>query len=100
VAKPDLAAPGVEIEAATASDSLVRAFAKKAKKDYAPYASNNGTSAAAPHVSGVAALMFEKNASLARDELVKQLRNHARPPQQADTFGAGRVDAKASRDAV
>jgi subtilisin family serine protease len=98
VAKPDLAAPGVQITAAISGAPALRSYVKVLTG--AQYAILDGTSMAAPHVSGVAALMFEKNNNLTRADLLKRLQDHARPPNQPDEFGAGRVDAKASRDAV
>jgi subtilisin family serine protease len=103
-AKPDLAAPGFEIESAISSDSLPRAHKKKVVKKVNPtYASGSGSSAAAPHVAGVAALMFEKNNNLTRAEILKKLTDHVRkhtPTDLPNIFGAGRVDAFASRKAV
>jgi subtilisin family serine protease len=98
VAKPDLAAPGVQITAAISGAPAMRSYVKVLTG--AQYAILDGTSMATPHVSGVAALMFEKNNNLTRADLLKKLQDHARPPNQPDEFGAGRVDAKASRDAV
>ena len=99
VPKPDLAAPGVEIAAAISGAPTLRDYVTMLAGEQ--YAQMNGTSMATPHVSGVAALMFEKNNNLTRADLVKKLTDHARPPQHdPKVFGAGRVDAKASRDAV
>jgi subtilisin family serine protease len=65
-----------------------------------PYATWGATSAAAPHVAGVAALIFQKKPNLALADLVKQLEAKARPAPPKEQFGEGKVDAKKSRDAV
>jgi subtilisin family serine protease len=104
VAKPDLAAPGVNIQAAMSGQPALRELIKKLTGPM--YVRLSGTSMATPHVAGVAALMFEKNPNLSRADLVQKLKAHARaaqpgdPPQLPEDFGAGRVDAKASRDAA
>ncbi len=83
--KPDVVAPGVQIRSAIPGGE---------------YASYNGTSMAAPHVAGVAALMLEANPDLGVEELEDLLRNTAIPrtdgeyessPNQG--YGYGFVDA-------
>ena len=65
------------------------------------YASYLGTSMATPHVSGVAALMLSKNATLTPDQISSILRSTARPfPAACDACGAGIVDASAAVAAV
>ena len=62
-----------------------------------------GTSAAAPHVAGVAALLLECDPTLGRVALMRRLLDHAVDlggfgPD--NVFGSGRVDALASADAT
>ncbi|MEX2105262.1 MAG: S8 family serine peptidase [Solirubrobacterales bacterium] len=86
--KPDLVAPGEKIAApAPGGDFLVK----------------DGTSQAAAHVSGVAALLLGRNAELvARPELVKQALCRAATDlgRDADFQGAGLVDALRTLEAV
>jgi subtilisin family serine protease len=59
----------------------------------------NGTSAAAPYVSGVAALVLGLRPSLSRDELASILQRTAQPlgpPGYDTTFGFGLVNAEAA----
>jgi subtilisin family serine protease len=58
-----------------------------------------GTSIAAAHVSGVAALLIERNPSLRPDDIRRILMTTAVKPSpnaRPDEFGAGRVDALAA----
>jgi hypothetical protein len=66
--------------------------------------SMSGTSMAAPHVTGIIALMLQKNSYL-RPELTRaMLIAAASPPRGVSPFdlawGYGRVDAKAAVDLV
>jgi subtilisin family serine protease len=61
-----------------------------------------GTSAAAPHVAAVAALLLDCNPYLTRTELRTLLTNSAvdlGPPGPDDTFGLGLIDAQSAVDA-
>ncbi|MFO0878188.1 MAG: tandem-95 repeat protein [Gemmataceae bacterium] len=63
----------------------------------------SGTSAAAPHVAGVAALLLDANPHLTLAQLTGALRTTAidlGPAGFDDAFGYGRVDAEAARLAV
>ena len=67
----------------------------------------NGTSAAAPQVAGVIALMLAKDPSLTRDEIVDILKRTARKVGNLpyingrnDYYGYGLVDAKAAMEEV
>ncbi|TQR43315.1 S8 family serine peptidase [Paenibacillus popilliae] len=90
--KPDITAPGVAIR------SSVPAW----DGDYASkgYEANNGTSMAAPHIAGVAALLLEKyHHKIETDELKALLMNNAKTIEDRDhksysvtEQGAGRVD--------
>ena len=98
VAKPDIAAPGVEISAANADGSFLstQLTVLAGKK----YVNSDGTSMSTPHVSGVAALMFQKKPNLSLADLVKQLKGKARQTPPKQQFGDGKVAGKASFDAV
>lgn len=90
--KPDITAPGVAIR------SSVPAW----DGDYASkgYEANNGTSMAAPHIAGAAALLLEKyHHKIETDELKALLMNNAKTIEDRDhkiysvtEQGAGRVD--------
>lgn len=70
---------------------------KKPGKDSYAGEPFQGTSMAAPHVAGVAALMLSKNPSLTPDQVSNILRSSARPfPAACDQCGAGIVDAGAA----
>jgi serine protease len=61
---------------------------------FAPY---EGTSMAAPHVSGVVALMLQVNPALTSSQIEALLRTTARPIHKGcDTCGAGLLDAAAA----
>jgi serine protease len=65
------------------------------------YAWYSGTSMAAPHVAGVAALMFAAKPSLSPDQVAAILRSTARPfPAPCSGCGSGIVDAGAAVQAV
>ncbi len=94
--KPDLTAPGEVIIAAyssfltqtPATDILLGGKHQKMQ----------GTSMASPHVTGVVALMLEKNSSLNYDQTVVLLKNSARQDgftgsTPNNTFGSGKLDA-------
>lgn len=63
------------------------------------YAGAMGTSMAAPHVSGVVALMLSRNPSLTPDKVLSALQSTARPfPAACAQCGSGIVDASAAVD--
>lgn len=65
------------------------------------YAWYSGTSMAAPHVAGVAALMFAAKPALSPDQVATILRSTARPfPAPCGGCGSGIVDAGAAVQAV
>lgn len=86
--KPDVTAPGVGIVAArgngTAMGFPVDDF----------YTNADGTSMAAPHVTGAAALLLQAEPALGPDELKAWLMNTARPSADTTVYeqGGGRVD--------
>jgi subtilisin family serine protease len=101
--RPDVTAPGVAVIAnrATApgpfmnANSVLNGDANAVPPAFLPfYYSANGTSFAAPHVSGVVALLLEADPSLTPGDVVTLLRATANPmPFPERVVGAGYVDA-------
>jgi subtilisin family serine protease len=91
-AKPDIAAPGLAVDAAKSQDRLPTWPGKTFPL--------NGTSMSAPHVTGAVALMLSKNPALTAADAARNLRASARtaPPTTPEEAGAGRLDAKAAVD--
>ena len=67
------------------------------------YMGMNGTSQAAPHVAGLAALVWSVNPKLSNDqveEIIKAASMDLGPPGRDDFFGWGRIDALAALEAA
>jgi serine protease len=93
----DLAAPGGDNGAGILS-TLNAGTTTPAGDSYATYM---GTSMAAPHVAGVAALMLSANPSLTPDEVEAKLKSSARAfPATCTGCGRGIVDAAAAVNAA
>ncbi len=96
--KPDLAAPGVGIEAARSSTSALPKAGPGGR-----YTVLSGTSMAAPHVAGAAAILAQEHPDWTPGQLKADLMNAATPIAGAgpDQVGAGRLDvAKAAAATV
>jgi subtilisin family serine protease len=87
----DLAAPGGDTSsnACNLTDCVISTWSDGTHHQYAALA---GTSMAAPHVAGVAALLFAQR-SRTRDDVIKRLRDTAHPLSGA---GDGVIDASAA----
>lgn len=94
--KPDLAAPGEEIDAALSGYSHDAALSPK---NTTPM---SGTSIAAPHVTGAAALLLSKNKLLTTADIIAKLKTNVRtdPSDIKEEVGAGRLDARKAFDQV
>ncbi|MCD6087711.1 MAG: S8 family serine peptidase [Candidatus Hydrothermae bacterium] len=91
--KPDISAPGVNIRSSVPGGGYQGGYAW------------SGTSMAAPHITGVIALMLSRNPSLDFDTVYNILLNTAYQPSQGgsypnNNYGWGRVDALAAVNAV
>ena len=99
--RPDITAPGVQIVAARANTAARVPYT--ADPEYGlHYTSLSGTSMAAPHISGIAALMLEANPALNLDGVLDILVSTARPMYDGSRqyepweVGAGYVNAFAA----
>jgi len=87
--KPEITAPGV---------GIIAAQSHQANPSAGPYQSMEGTSMAAPHVAGVAALLLQKHPELSGKQLKDALisTSKATPALTSSQGGNGRVDAVAA----
>lgn len=99
---PDITAPGVDIVATRSSTGIVmNLLGTVTDVSYIDplhlpfYTTSSGTSMAAPHISGVVALMKEANPSLSPDQALDLMVQTADPMSgyQLHEVGAGYVDA-------
>ncbi|MBP6826425.1 MAG: S8 family serine peptidase [Saprospiraceae bacterium] len=98
--RPHLSAPGVAITSAlTGAEGGCCCDCC-----YDFYVNMQGTSQAAPHVTGAVALMLQKNPKLSFTQIRDILRNTARPVAGQvlpnNDWGSGKLDVKAAFDAV
>jgi subtilisin family serine protease len=103
--KPDIAAPGFRITSAKADARNFPGHCWSCCPDACCelYVDKNGTSMAAPHVTGTIALMFEENPRLKKADILKHLRASATPPptgEPPEWWGAGRLNAEKAVEAV
>lgn len=104
VDRPTITAPGVDIISARASLSSLGALSAQKDADLIPteqlpyYTVSSGTSMAAPHISGVVALILEANPNLGWREVKAILQDTATvmPGRDAWEAGAGYVNAHAA----
>ncbi|HEX6509052.1 MAG TPA: S8 family serine peptidase, partial [Chloroflexota bacterium] len=111
--KPDLVAPGTMIVSSLSRDAPI--CVKASDPNCLPQEqitsdgknlAESGTSASAPHVAGVAALMLQANSTLDQATVTSILRSTARHDAftgtavWTPTFGAGKVDALAAVQTV
>nr|WP_184036452.1 S8 family peptidase [Chitinivorax tropicus] len=93
----DVSAPGGETNVTDANGILSTVDIGQATPVGEGYSFYEGTSMAAPHVAGVAALMLSRNPSLTPDQVESLLKSTARTfPATCSQCGAGIVDANAA----
>jgi subtilisin family serine protease len=94
--KPDLAAPGSVLYSARSIEAFYSQNEIVAANDN--YVIKQGTSMAAPHVTGTAALVWQTNPALTGTQMRERLRNTVDPPTDGspppnNTWGTGKVNA-------
>jgi subtilisin family serine protease len=94
--KPDLTAPGSLLYAARSSEAFYDSLEIVTANDN--YVIKQGTSMAAPHITGTAALVWQTNPALTGTQMRERLRKTVDPPTDAsptpnNTWGTGKVNA-------
>jgi serine protease AprX len=93
---PDLVAPGVDIVAPRALSGVVAAPNLGDPTNALSYSSLSGTSMAAPHVAGAAAILLQARPDWRMDDVLRALAATARPAGEAWEAGAGLIDVRAA----
>ncbi|MFK8017182.1 MAG: S8 family peptidase [Gammaproteobacteria bacterium] len=97
----DVAAPGGDVRSSASNGVLSTLNSGTTSPGSDNYAFYQGTSMAAPHVAGVAALMLAVDSSLTPNEIEATLKSTARSfPASCSQCGSGIVDAAAAVAAV
>jgi len=94
--KPDLTAPGEAIIAALSSSLTIGTHIPRSDVlQGGGLVKLQGTSMASPHITGIVALMLQRNRYLTYENVFNFLTSTARPvgPSPNNTFGSGKVDA-------
>lgn len=94
--KPDLSAPGEAIIAALSSTLVIGTdVPRSGVLQGGGLQKLQGTSMASPHITGIVALMMQRNRYLTYENVFNLLTSTARPqgPSPNNTYGAGKVDA-------
>lgn len=100
--KPELAAPGEPIVSSLSTNNTV----SSGRKVDSLHFKNEGTSMSAPHVTGIVALMFQKNKCLTAEQVKTLLIHNATTDSSTgtalpnNTWGYGKVDALATMQDV
>jgi len=101
-AKPDIAAPGQDIESALSRDTQIQSVLPS-WTDGVRFQALDGTSMSAPMIAGATALLLEKFPNLSVTDVRKRFVDTARaavkpgvPPDSTNAYGAGMVDAMAA----
>jgi subtilisin family serine protease len=94
--KPDLTAPGFVIYSARSLEATFEPFEIVSGNDN--YVILAGTSMSAPHVTGIAALVWQSNTALTGSQMRERLRRTATPvpPAPNTTWGYGKANALAA----
>lgn len=108
VDRPTVTAPGVDVISARASTSSLGGLSalddsEMLEPQHLPfYTVSSGTSMAAPHISGIVALMLEANPNLQWEDVKNIIQQTATPMAGLDEWeaGAGYVNAYAAVNAV
>ena len=109
--KPEVAGPGFKIEAAMSIDMDGGVGLKLSQLFGNRFTVMSGTSMAAPHITGLIALLLQKNKNLTVDQVKTIFRNSANNqdginptpavvPDYQEAYGGGIADGKKSADAV
>ena len=97
----EVAAPGGDVRSGASNGILSTLNAGTAGPAADSYAWYQGTSMAAPHVAGVAALLYALEPQLTPDQLLAALQSSARPfPASCSGCGVGIVDATSAITAL
>jgi subtilisin family serine protease len=103
--KPDIAAPGQGILAAKSGTKNDGICCDCCNYDF--YTSKSGTSMAAPHITGIVALLLQRNRTLTWKQVRAHLRTHAEAPDPItgptlpdQDWGAGIVNAETTAASV
>jgi len=94
--KPDITAPGVVLYSARSLEASFDPIEIVPANDN--YVIQQGTSMSAPHVTGIAALVWQTNPALTGSQMRERLRQTADPPTDGsqtpnNTWGTGKVNA-------
>ncbi|MFG2767677.1 S8 family peptidase [Streptomyces rubiginosohelvolus] len=97
--KPDVTAPGVAITAAAAAGSILE---QSYPQPVDGYIALDGTSMAAPHVAGAAALLKQQHPQWSGKRLKAALAGTAKPGEGYNAFqqGTGRIDLRTATQAT